>query len=212
MARAYAGKLFFHSASAPVAPGHGRHETIYPESLTTAEYSHLANNPHWRRALSNFWVSPFTLDGHRWNTVEHYFQAKKLALGHTRRFEDTDLFPLFCLDATPETVAPEFAHAVPLLRHIATADGRAARSKRKLIFLTGTNLEQWDAMKDELMAQAQFAKFSQCPTLRAVLLATGDAELWHGAARTPPARMLSLERVRSAIRAGATSLPELDED
>jgi hypothetical protein len=194
-------KFFFHSKSAPATPGKGVNESL----ATSADYTTLKSNPHWRRALSNFWIGPFTLDGHRWNTVEHYFQAQKLyiAIGPERSlrdipektFEESELFRLFCFDGlNPYSTASE--------------DGSAAQKRRKWYYLTPHELMLWDSRKEEVMAKAQFAKFSQNPTLKAILLATGHAELWHGAARQPAARMFSLERVRAALREGKEDLGE----
>lgn len=196
-------KFFFHSKSAPALPGKGVNERV--ATSAGADYTTLKSNPHWRRALSNFWIIPFTLDGHRWNTVEHYFQAQKLyiPIGPERslrdmpenRFEKSELFRLFCLDGpNPYSSANE--------------DGSAAQKLRKKYMLTPHELRLWDSRKEDVMAKAQFAKFSQNPTLRAILLATGTAELWHGAARQPAARMFSLERVRAALREGKEDLGE----
>lgn len=223
---AAADKFFFHSKSAVAAPGRGANEALASEE----KYETLVKNPHWRRALSNFWVSPFTLNGHRWNTVEHYFQAQKLYIpsgpeqDHTRNtemvpFTGTFQYPMFCLDVefaswTPPPTVILSQEAFNRMHATASADGSAAQKLRKCIKLTPSELALWDSRKEDVMARAQFAKFNQNPTLRGILLATGDAELWHGAARQPPARMMSLERVRAALRAGLTELPgdESDDD
>ena len=51
------------------------------------------------------------------------------------------------------------------------------------------------------MYAALFAKFSQNPELKPVLLLTYDAELWHGAPRVSPARQYLLELVRAEMKA-----------
>jgi hypothetical protein len=99
---------------------------------------------------------------------------------------------------------------------LSRGEGVDAQHRRKDVILTKAELQYWDSIKEEVMAQAQFAKFSQNPELRQLLLDTRDAELWHGAPRQPRARIMSLERVRAALRAGLTELPaataQLDAD
>ena len=191
--------LFFHSKSARVPPGKGVHER------TSRPYSTLVANPRWREAFSNFWESPFLYtDGYRYNTVEHCFQAQKLKIpygparsaGSVVPFEETAAYALTIESGTP----------------LSKGAGIAARKMRKAVLLTVPELLAWDAQKEDVMAAAQFAKFSQNGALRDLLISTGDAELWHGAARQPPARMRSLERVRAALRAGRTSLPSEEEE
>lgn len=48
------------------------------------------------REFSNFYLAPFTLDGHSWPTVEHYFQAQKF-------IGDPDLQERIRLAVTPES-------------------------------------------------------------------------------------------------------------
>ena len=187
--------LFFHSKSAakPV-PGKGSNEYVVDASAYTA----LAGKTNWRQALSNFWPAPFTApDGHRYNSVEHYFQAKKLyiALGPERffqqqpeqTFEGSRLFKIFCLDA-PDS-APSAAE-----------DGSAAQTRRKHLYLAEAEIALWDQRKEGVMYEAQLAKFSQNSELKEILLATGSAQLWHGAAGQPRVRMETLERVREVLR------------
>jgi hypothetical protein len=192
-------RLFFHFKSAAVYPGTGVHEQVIDPSI----YQPLVSRPRWRSALSNFWVSPFTFeDSRRYNSVEHCFQAQKLyipyspnrSMGQGEPFEATISYTL-TLDSGSQ---------------LGTADGADAQRQRKAVVLTKAELAYWDTIKEGIMALAQFAKFSQNPELRQLLLYTGDAELWHGAARQKPTRMRSLEHVRAALRAGLTTLPPLE--
>jgi len=173
-------KFFFHYKSAAAPPGKGVHEHV------SSPYPELEG--FWRSTLSNFWPAPFTYEGHRYNTVEHAFQAAKLYIpDRSVPYEESRAFKVFAMDAESEGSS------------IAEEDGYAARKLRKLTVLSRADLAIWDAQKEQVMTAAQFAKFSQNLALREILLATREAELWHGAPRQAPVRMLSLERVRELI-------------
>jgi ribA/ribD-fused uncharacterized protein len=168
-------RLYFYSGSADRPPGQGVHERV----LRVSDYDELARARGWRKMLSNFWEADFTVDGQTFRTVEHCFQAAKIAL-----------------------VSPEKARSFALESgsELARGDGNAARQQRKLVLLDGPQLAAWDARKHGVMQAAMRAKFSQHPALRAVLLATRPAELWHGTGRgQPPARILDLERIRAEL-------------
>lgn len=177
-------RLFFYSGSADRAPGAGRHEIVADPSA----YAVLARTKDWRKMLSNFWVADFVCDGLTYRTVEHCFQAAKLALAD-----------------------PTLARELALESHSAMArgDGVTARKQRKLVLLDARQLARWEREKHVVMHSAMRAKFIQHPELAAVLLATGDAQLWHGTGRgAAPQRIWELEAVRSELTEGG--LPEAD--
>ncbi len=177
-------RLFYYSSSADRAPGEGVHEHV----SDPAPYRELAARPGWRRMLSNFWVADFTLEGRTWRTVEHRFQAAKIALA------DQAAASLFTLESGSE---------------LAQGDGNAARKMRKMVVLTAAQLAAWERMKRDVMQAAMRAKFTQHPDLGALLLATGDAELWHSAGRGhAPGRVHELEAVRAELRAARTDGPQ----
>jgi ribA/ribD-fused uncharacterized protein len=165
-------RLFFYSASADRAPGAGRHESVADPSA----YAALARTRDWRKMLSNFWVADFVIDGATYRTVEHCFQAAKIALA------DPALARQFALESGSE---------------LARGDGAAARKQRKLVLLNAAQLLRWEREKHAVMRSAMRAKFAQHSALRAVLLATGDAQLWHGTGRgAAPQRIWALEAIR----------------
>lgn len=177
-----ADRLFFYSGSADVAPGRGVHERV----AETARYAALGARPGWRRMLSNFWCADFTLGGRTWRTVEHYFQATKIALADE---------------------AAAFRFALESGSALARGDGAEARKQRKLVVLSPTQLAVWDASKHEAMRAAMYAKFSQNRELGLLLLATGAAELWHSAGRAQgPQRVFDLESVRADLGANAATI------
>lgn len=169
-------RLYFYSGSADRPPGQGVHEAVGE----LAAYAALGSIRHWRRMLSNFWTADFILNGCTYRTVEHAFQAAKIAL------VDPALARTFTLESGSQ---------------LAQGDGAAARKERKMALLSSEQLRTWTARKHAVMEAAMQAKFSQHEALRSVLLATRDAELWHGVGRgQPPERILELETVRRALQ------------
>ena len=169
-------RLYFFSGSADLPPGQGVHEGV----ADPGRYAALAGVRHWRRMLSNFWPADFMMRERTYRTVEHAFQAAKIAL------VDPALAERFALESGTE---------------LARGDGAAARKHRKLVLLDDAQLRRWDGRKHAVMREAMHAKFSRHEPLRAVLLATLPAELWHGTGRgQPPARIHDLETIRDALR------------
>ena len=104
----------------------------------------LSKSPEYSE-FSNFAPFPFDLDGKRWRSVEHYYQAQK--------FSDPKLQKLI-RDAEKPPIAKSLAHKYK-------AEMRA----------------DWESIKDEVMERAVRRKFETHEALRALLVATGDAEL-----------------------------------
>lgn len=192
-------KLYFHAKSAAVPPGKGIHEQVADETVYAGLW---VGAPRWRAALSDTWECPFNFEGGgrtTFDTVDHVmklawqFMAFRAAEG---RGEISTLhgmsFRIFCVEKNKSDMI-----TFPWMR------------------LDPADRAMWEAEKEELRAAAQFAKFSGVAELRAVLLGTGSAELWEicGRGQKPAERAWGLERVRKALRDGATELPPpYDED
>ena len=97
------------------------------------------------RNFSNSSQHPIDMDGEKFNTVEHYFQAMK-----AKEFKDDEIYNKIIKAKTPKA---------------AKALGKKVKN-----FVT----EIWDAKRDEVMEKAMRAKFVQHPELRKELMATGD--------------------------------------
>lgn len=67
--------MFYDKSSDTKPPGTGSGEKIGNQDLFN--FLDLQIVKDWRRMLDDAYVSPFTLDGKRWQTVEHYYQACK---------------------------------------------------------------------------------------------------------------------------------------
>jgi len=167
-------KLCFYSGSADVCAGRGVHEYVKDVS----NYRELNKIKHWRKILSNFYVSPFLYENKEWNTVEHAFQSKKIAL---QSMEKADWFH------------KHSGHA------IGQGDGFIARKNRKIMILSPENLERWDFMKKDILEKILLAKFSQDKLCKKTLISTLDAELWHSV-HSDPVRQFELENVRTYFK------------
>lgn len=178
---------FYSKSSNAPAPGKGSGETIRPEDIM--QFADLASIPEWRRKLSNFWEEPFELDGHRWASVEHYYQASKF------KENNPQFYLTFAMDTNPEgelSKDPAMAKA---------AGGKTGNYKGKQIRDKAIKIDPnffGGRHKDE-MKRAQMAKFSQNPELKALLLATKDARLQHFSRGSPPVIFYGLMEVRNQL-------------
>jgi ribA/ribD-fused uncharacterized protein len=97
------------------------------------------------RAFSNMSNHPIEMDGQKYHTVEHYFQAMK-----AKEFGDDDSYNRIVKAKTPKA---------------AKAIGQKVKDYVE---------EKWVALRDDIMEKAVHAKFIQHPELRKQLLETGD--------------------------------------
>lgn len=166
--------LCFYSKSKDARPGKGVGEVVEDP----AAYAELAAIQDWRRVLSNFHMCPFIFEGHTYNTIEHAFQAAKIALA------DPEKAAWFTLES---------GHA------IGQGDGLIARKNRKVVILRPNQIVEWNRSSLDVMERAAREKFRACEEARRVLKATGFAQLWHVMPRAAPLRFLHLERIRDEL-------------
>ena len=96
--------------------------------------------------FSQWYPAPFTVEGIRYLHNEQYMMAKKALL-----FKDTRTYNKIMAEADPATCK---------------ALGKSAANFNQYL---------WDSAKEEIVYNANYAKFSQNPALKAALLATGDS-------------------------------------
>jgi predicted NAD-dependent protein-ADP-ribosyltransferase YbiA (DUF1768 family) len=178
------------SASAP--PGEGEGEEI-PEG-DKSKFKELSRIKDWRRKIANFWTSTgsgdwsaeFTLDGKRWKSVEHYYQASKFKYGHPEFYEKFSLdYQGDSVEGHPELV---IAQKPSLAKHAGTDgfyEGIRIRPENvefdKDFFIptdkTLSREEEMQYRQHYELFVAQRAKFTTNSKMRTLLLATKDAKL-----------------------------------
>jgi len=181
--------FYFSGSSDSPAPGKGTNEKISPGR--EQEFQPLSTAVGWRKMLSNFFVSPFILDGLTWNTVEHYYQGSKF------KRNNPEFYKLFSLNSQSNICQD------PVIAK--SAGGKSGVSK-------GTVLRPANIQADPdffsgrghfEMFNAIFAKFSQSDYLKGVLLATGNAVLTHGTRGVETKPVYELMKVRELLRGNA---------
>ena len=140
-------------------PGEGKDEKMVKEKRN--EYTELSKIEHWRRKLSNYHISPFTLHNKRWYSVEHYYQGSKFKKGNP------GVYHLFSLDSDSELSKDVY---------MARSYGTTGKHKNRIIRKKGISVDS-DFLNKEEMYRAQYAKFTQNEDLKDILKKTKEAML-----------------------------------
>ena len=177
---------FYNKSNDKPLPGKGNGEKIQIELIK--DFSQLAEIKDWRRKLNNEYIAPFELDGHKWKTVEHYYQANK--------FKNTnkEFYLLFSQDS-----GSKISEDVELAKVAGSKSG-----KHKGGLLRGKDIkidpEFYGGTENAVLENGIYAKFNQDKSdLKQTLIQTKKAKLQHYKKGAEPEIANSLMLVRSKI-------------
>lgn len=182
--------FMFHSLSnsAP-KPGKGSGENL--SDIKAFEYNKLNKMPDWRKKLDDAWISPFTVDDHRWNSVEHYYLGSQFKKGFP------DFYHKFSLDSNSE-----ISKDIGLARIAGSKSGKTKtnvlREKQVTIDPDFYEIGVDPRSKTERIT-AIVAKFNQNLDLKQTLLNTHRAKLIHFVRGREPVVDIDLMKLRREL-------------
>ena len=178
---------FYAKSTGKPYPGKGAGETIKPEF--EKKYKTLTTIKDWRKKLSNFDNVRFSLDGHTWNSVEHYYQANKF------KRNNPEFYKKFTAESESE-ISKDPA--------MAKAAGSKTGKFKKIVIRPKEVVADFDFFEgknaDQVMERAMRAKFSQDEASKRTLLETKDAKLNHFSRGSPPVTFYNLMKVRKELK------------
>jgi predicted NAD-dependent protein-ADP-ribosyltransferase YbiA (DUF1768 family) len=184
----------FYSKSSHNKAGKGSGETIKKSRIT--EFNTLNKDSvcvDWRKKLDDTWIAPFSLDGHRWSSVEHYFQGSQYKKGFP------DFYLQFSLDSESE-ISKDVVLAKALGAKPNKQNKLSQKTKSNNIVIDSDFYEMGvNPRYEEERLKALLAKFTQNLDLKKVLMETKDAKLMHFERGNPAKTDELLMKVRRTI-------------
>jgi predicted NAD-dependent protein-ADP-ribosyltransferase YbiA (DUF1768 family) len=178
--------LFYNKSDTKALPGKGSGEKIPKVKLT--DFIELAKFPEWRRKLDTMWVKPFSLQNHKWSSVEHFYQANKFKKNN----------PEFYLSFTVES-GTELSKNPEMARGAGSLSGKYSD---ELIRPAEVKIEPdfYKKKNKQILFDANYAKFTQDDDLKRLLLATKKAKLTKHVSGKSPQICDELMLVRDKIQ------------
>lgn len=179
--------FMFHSMSNST-PKAGKGSGEHIPDLFLFEYNNLNNIPDWRKKLDDSWVAPFTVDNHRWNSVEHYYLGSQFKKGYP------DFYNKFSIDSDSE-----ISKDIALARIAGSKTGKNKDNvlREKHIKVDPDFYEVGPNSRDKTeRLTALIAKFTQNLDLKRILLETKRAKLVHFVRGREPEVDIELMKLR----------------
>jgi predicted NAD-dependent protein-ADP-ribosyltransferase YbiA (DUF1768 family) len=198
--------LIYHSKSPDDLPGNaqGDHISNKNKSAFISLVASGKGKNNWRKKLSNEWAEPFTLDGHRWLSVEHYYQANKFLKQHP------EFYLLFTMDANKKSkyydetsILSRISQDVDLAKVAGKKIPKTIIDKKKVSLRPDDidiDSEFFNGRNTRVLEDGTMAKFDQNDNLAKILLMTNNAKLINYVFSKPPTISFHLMRVRSKLR------------
>lgn len=176
----------FHSKSLDNAkPGKGSNESIDKTSI--GDFMKLNSIKNWRRKLHDTWdEAPYSLDGMRWTSVEHYVQASKFKKG----------FPTFYSQFSLDNPS-ELSKDVELAKNVSDLKKKSFKSHRPINIKIDVDYDLGRKLQER--ENALRAKFTQNEDMKQLLLATKKALLKHSQRRKPAENDIQLMQLRRQL-------------
>jgi hypothetical protein len=202
-------QLVHHKSAGDEMPGRAQGDYVAQSDrpgfmeLGGGGHDHRGSNS-WRRKISNEWNAPFTLDGHRWLSVEHYYQANKFFKKHP------EFYLLFTMDANkkskyyePSSILSRIAHDVELATYAGRKLGTTKIDGKKVVLRpdeVAIDPDFFNGRHAKVLEDATYAKFTQNDDLANILMLTNNAKLINYHHTKEPSVSVHLMRVRSKLR------------
>ena len=183
--------FMFHSQSNS-APRPGKGSGEHMKDDIAPQYNKLHSTPDWRRKLDDTWSAPFTIDGKRWNTVEHYYLGSQFKKGFP------DFYVKFSIDSDTE-ISKDLALA-------RIAGGKTGKTKDNVLREKHITIDpDFYEMKENPRhvterTTAIIAKFKQNLDLKQTLLETKQAKLLHFIRGKEPESDIELMKLRKELQ------------
>lgn len=171
--------FIYHSSALDAKIGKGNAEKI--DKALIPNYSELNRMKEWRKKLDDMWISPFTLDEHRWCSVENYSQGSKFKKNHT------EFYTKFSLDSNSDiSKDPKLAKQV----------GTQKSKRPKEVKID----PDYDLGRSEIERESAIrSKFQQNEDLKQILLATKTACIKHFQRGSPAIKDEILMKIRREL-------------
>lgn len=171
--------FLYHASSFDAKVGKGNGEKINTSMIPN--YLELNKMKDWRKKLDDTYISPFTLDEHRWCSVENYLQGSKFKKNHK------EFYLKFSLDSNTD-----ISKDPSLAKEVGTK--KSKRPKEVMVDpdydLGRSEIEREDAVR---------SKFHQNADLKQILLATKNSCIKHFKRRSSPETDTILMKIRGEL-------------